>query len=210
MSAEVLPQPVQSSASTSHPAIRSMAVEEIEEGIIPVVRAFADDPIVRWFYPEVETYERYGRRLVTAFAGHAFEHGTAFGVEGYAAGALWLPPGVSIDEGAMEALIAESIPPEELERRGGFFEQQIAVHPHEPHWYLPMIGVDPSRQGEGLGSALLEYSLQLVDRDRAFAYLEATSLRSKALYERFGFTVVGLIQAGDSPPMWPMVRVARR
>jgi ribosomal protein S18 acetylase RimI-like enzyme len=73
-----------------------------------------------------------------------------------------------------------------------------------------MIGVDPRRQGEGLGSALLEYSLRIVDRDGVLAYLEATSTRSKALYERFGFSAVGVIQAADSPPMWPMVRQPQR
>ena len=41
------------------------------------------------------------------------------------------------------------------------------------------------------------------------AYLEASSPRNKALYERHGFVEVGLIQAGSSPPMWPMLRPAR-
>jgi hypothetical protein len=26
-------------------------------------------------------------------------------------------------------------------------------HPDEPHWYLPLLGVDPLRHGKGLGSA---------------------------------------------------------
>jgi GNAT superfamily N-acetyltransferase len=198
------------SAAASDVVIRRLGNDEIEEGIPPVVAAFASDPIVRWFYPELERYERFGARLVRSFAGRAFEHRTAFSVEGYRASALWFPPGVHIDEDAMGALVEESLTPSEIEDKGAFLEKQAAVHPHGPHWYLPMIGVDPSEQGRGLGSALLEYSLQIVDEDGLFAYLEATSPRSRDLYEHFGFEIIDMIQAGDSPPMWPMVRPSRR
>lgn len=44
---------------------------------------------------------------------------------------------------------------------------------------------------------------------RVFGYLEASSPRNKALYERHGFEATGVIQAGSSPPMWPMVRTPR-
>jgi ribosomal protein S18 acetylase RimI-like enzyme len=197
------------SAETSDLSIRALGPDETERGIAPVVAAFAADPIVKWFYPETQRYAQFGARLVKSFAGRAFGHRTAFSVEGYAATALWLPPGVPIDEEAMGALVEESLTTEEIEQKGPFLEQQLAAHPHDPHWYLPMIGVDPAHQGRGLGSALLEYSLEVVDRDRIFAYLEATSARSRALYERFGFEAISVIQAGDSPPMWPMVRQPR-
>jgi GNAT superfamily N-acetyltransferase len=68
------------------------------------------------------------------------------------------------------------------------------------------MGVDPIAQGRGLGSALLQHVLEACDRDRLPAYLEATSPRSRNLYERHGFAVVDTIQAGTSPPMWAMLR----
>jgi hypothetical protein len=37
----------------------------------------------------------------------------------------------------------------------------------------------------------------------------ATSERSRDLYARHGFEVLGVIQAGVSPPMWPMLRQPR-
>ena len=86
--------------------------------------------------------------------------------------------------------------------------QMGEFHPTEPHWYLPLIGVDVTRHGCGYGSALLRHALERCDRDRLPAYLEATSPRSKALYERHGFEELGVIQAGGSPPMWPMLRQA--
>ena len=59
------------------PTVRAMSASEAEEGIAPVVMAFAQDPIVRWFYPDSLRYWTYGQRLVKSFAGRAFEHGTA-------------------------------------------------------------------------------------------------------------------------------------
>jgi len=54
--------------------------------------------------------------------------------------------------------------------------------------------------------ALLRHALQLVDRDKLPAYLEATSAGSRRLYERHGFETTGEIQTADSPPLWPMLR----
>lgn len=85
-----------------------------------------------------------------------------------------------------------------------------AFHPEEPHWYLAMIGVDPSRQGRGLGSALLKAALRVVDEAGAPAYLESSNPRNTPLYERFGFQVMGKVAPGDFPGLEPMWRPARR
>jgi ribosomal protein S18 acetylase RimI-like enzyme len=191
------------------PVVRTLDGSELDRWTAPIVTAFASDPITRWFYPDPLQYWTYGPRLVKALAGRAFEHGTAFGVDGYYAAALWLPPGVSIDGEAMDALVQESIPPSDLEQKLPLLEQQAAFHPHDPHWYLPMIGVDPAKQGKGYGTALLQHSLQSCDRDGIIAYLESSNPRNNPLYERFGFEVIGVIQAVDSPPMWPMLRKPR-
>ena len=58
----------------------------------------------------------------------------------------------------------------------------------------------------GLG---LAHALERCDRDGLPAYLEATSARSKALYQRHGFQEVGAIQEGNSPELYPMLRPAR-
>jgi hypothetical protein len=56
---------------------------------------------------------------------------------------------------------------------------------------------------------MLAAGLAVVDRARATAYLEATSAASRALYERHGFVTLAEVTAGGSPPLWPMLRVAR-
>jgi ribosomal protein S18 acetylase RimI-like enzyme len=78
--------------------------------------------------------------------------------------------------------------------------------PIEPHWYLPIIGVDPLHQGKGYGSALMKCALQDCDREHLPAYLESTNDRNIQLYQRHGFEVVGTIQSGTSPTILPVCR----
>jgi ribosomal protein S18 acetylase RimI-like enzyme len=86
------------------------------------------------------------------------------------------------------------------------FEQMGKYHPVEPHWYLPLIGVDPVDQGHGYGSALMKYSLERCDQDKELAYLESSNPRNISLYIRHGFEIIGTIRAADSPPLIAMVR----
>jgi len=89
------------------------------------------------------------------------------------------------------------------------FEQMGRYHPHEPHWYLPLIGVDPAQQGKGHGAALLQHALISCDRDHTLAYLESTNSKNISLYKRHGFELLGTIQVGTSPPLFPMLRRPR-
>jgi ribosomal protein S18 acetylase RimI-like enzyme len=89
------------------------------------------------------------------------------------------------------------------------FEQMGSFHPAEPHWYLPMIGVDVPFQNRGYGSALLRHALAVCDRDGVPAYLESSNPRNVPLYQRHGFELMGVIQAGSSPKLFPMVRKPR-
>jgi ribosomal protein S18 acetylase RimI-like enzyme len=82
-------------------------------------------------------------------------------------------------------------------------------HPREPHWFLPFIGVDPVQQGKGHASALMRHALVSCDRDRTLAYLESSNPKNIPLYERHGFELLGTIQVGGSPPIFPMLRKPR-
>jgi ribosomal protein S18 acetylase RimI-like enzyme len=81
--------------------------------------------------------------------------------------------------------------------------------PAEPHWHLQLVGTLPERQGLGLGSALTTHLLAGADQRRELAYLEATTLRSRALYERHGFERQGTITLPDGPTLWQMWRSPR-
>ncbi len=195
--------------STTSSSISAVAGADSERAIATIMTAFAGDPAVRWVLPDPQQYLTYGPEFVRRFCGKAFEGKSAFVGEGFMGAALWLRPGVEPDGESVGELMLEAVPEKDRQKISEFFEQIDEYHPHEPVWHLAMIGVDPTCQGKGLGSALLAHTLAEVDREAKPAYLEASTERSRDLYARHGFEVIGTIQTADSPPMFPMVRKAR-
>jgi ribosomal protein S18 acetylase RimI-like enzyme len=187
-----------------------LATASDEAAVIAVVTlAFSADPAARWTYPDPQQYLKHFPSFVRAFGGTALAHGSAYCVDGYAGAALWLPPDVHLDEDALITLLQRTA--SEPMRRDGFavFEQMGRYHPREPHWYLPLMGVDPFHQGKGYGSALMQHALLPCDCDNVSAYLESSNPKNIPLYERHGFELLGTIQAGASPPIFPMLRKPR-
>jgi ribosomal protein S18 acetylase RimI-like enzyme len=192
------------------PIIEMVTQTNAAQAVGTVVLAFSADPIARWFYPDPHDYLTNLPSFVRAFAGKAFECNSAYQINEYSGAALWLPPDVHPDENALIALLQRSIPEEKQQEIFAFMERMDSSHPSEPHWYLPMIGVDPAKQGNGYGSALLKHSLEQCDSEGKLAYLEASSPKSIPLYQRHGFELAGTIQVGSSPPMFPMLRKPHR
>jgi GNAT superfamily N-acetyltransferase len=170
--------------------------------------AFGTDPVMRWFWPDSDVYSASFPRFIDAIAGSAYAASTAWWADRGAAVALWLGPGAAPDDEALTQVMVESVDPSLLEDLIAFGDLVGAHHPAEPHWYLPVTGVDPFVQGRGLGSTLLAHALRSCDREHLPAYLEASTLRSRRLYERHGFEAVGEIQVGSSPTVFSMLRAA--
>jgi len=189
--------------------VRVADVSETDTVINTLTLAFATDPPVRWLLPTPDAFLAGFPGFARAMGGPGMAEGCGYLAEGGAAAALWLPPGVSSDSEAMAAAIG----PHLTEATGAVVGEVSAAmsgyHPHEPHWYLAFVGVDPVRQGLGLGSAILKAGLKRCDEDGVIAYLESSSPRNIPLYERFGFEVIGVVQPGDFPPVYPMLRAAR-
>lgn len=191
------------------PTIKTVTASDEASAIAVVVLAFGADPAARWTWPDPQQYLAHFPVFVRALGGNAIAHGGAHCVHDFAGAALWLPPGIEPDEDAVMAVLqgtgAASVQKDLL----GVFEQMGRYHPSEPHWYLPFIGIDPSRQGKGHGGALMAHALAACDRDRALAYLESSNPKNIPLYERHGFELLGTIQVGSSPPIFPMLRKPR-
>jgi len=183
--------------------------ENYDRAIETVVLAFASDPVTRWQWPQAHQYIAAMRKFAHAFGGEAFAHGTAYCTNDYAGVALWLPPGVHPDEDQMHDIMEGTTSPSAAAASPALLEQMAKYHPSEPHWYLPLIGVDPAHQGRGHGEALMAYALEQFDRDKLPAYLESTNPRNVPLYRRHGFEPLGTIQVGSSPVLIPMLRPSR-
>lgn len=187
------------------PHVRTAAPPDVDRCIATMVLAFSNDPVARWVFADPQVYLDIFPRFVRAFGGRAFDQGSAHHIDRCAV-ALWIPPEVHPDEDALMALIDGAVAEGDRESVFSVLEQMGGFHPEEPHWYLPLIGIDPTRQGNGLGSALIRHALAICDQQKVPAYLEATSARSMPLYQRHGFEALGTIQVGTSPPLTPMVR----
>jgi GNAT superfamily N-acetyltransferase len=175
--------------------------------------AFQDDPVSGWVFPGEEHRRATHHRLMAAFADTVLAEGRIDLVEDGTACALWLPmpaaePADAVDAAGQEAVrLREEVDPDN--GRVELIARMMAeAHPAgRAHEYLWMIGVAPGHQGRGLGTALLRPVLDRCDRERLPAYLEASSPRSIALYERLGFAATGrTLDLPDGPRMWPMWR----
>jgi ribosomal protein S18 acetylase RimI-like enzyme len=176
-----------------------------------ITLAFVTDPIARWASPTAHGYLATMPDFIDAFGCCGLPHGTTYVVEGFAGAALWLAPGVEPDAARMAALMSapsDAAPAVQAEL-AAVFEQMGSYHPAEPHWYLPIIGVDPAQQGRGYGAALMRHAVQRFDRDGATAYLESSNARNIPLYQRHGFEILGTVQVGSSPEVVPMLRRPR-
>lgn len=174
--------------------------------------AFQDDPVSGWVFPDEEYRRRRHGALMNAFLDLALSLGHVDITQDGSAVALWWSVPAGEDEGGEEgparlraAVDPDNVRIEEIGRLTG------EAHPTDrPHQYLHMIGVSPERQGEGLGSALIQAVLERCDQEGLHAYLEASNSRSRALYERLGFHFTGhAVVLPDGPRLWPMWREPR-
>ena len=187
--------------------IVKIARESDEEDVIDALRlAFVTDPAVRWVWPDPRKYLSNFSRFAKAFGGKAFAYESAHYVGNFSGVALWLPPSVNPDVDQLMELL-QSSGSEDSKRDGPeVFEKMGSYHTNEPHWYLPLLGVDPFYHGKGLGSALIQHALSICDRDNKSAYLESSNPKNISFYERHGFELLGTIQVNTSPPLFPMLR----
>jgi ribosomal protein S18 acetylase RimI-like enzyme len=81
--------------------------------------------------------------------------------------------------------------------------------PKEPHWHLGPVGVEPARQGTGIGNTMVRAFCAKMDAESALAFLETDQEKNARFYEKFGFVTVDEAQV-IGIPMWFMMRHPNR
>lgn len=184
---------------------------------VVLARAFYDDPVNSWMLPDDRTRLR---SLTRAFAGLARHHFLPRGGSEVArrdgivgATTLWDPPGMRTSSRLERLAVMPTMLwafRSRIPAAMQLMELMEKHHPTEPHWYLMLIGSDPSVRGGGLGQALMSSRLDRCDAERVPAYLENSNPNNESYYLRFGFEVTGEIKLpGGGPTMWPMWREPR-
>ena len=194
------------------PAVRKATTADIDPLAGALARAFFDDPVMGWLFPEATGRTATLPRFFSAhLAKVVLPHGEVYTTEGVAGGALWEPPGkwrLGL-RGQLRMLpdfirlFGRRLP---LASRGLSLVE--ARHPAELHWYLAVLGTEPARQGQGIASGLMGPVLERCDKEGTAAYLESSKDSNIPYYERHGFQVTGEIQLPSGPTVWPMWRPA--
>jgi GNAT superfamily N-acetyltransferase len=174
---------------------------------------FFDDPVMGWIFRD---HQRRLDQLIELFGGlfddMVPDRGTVHLLDASCA-SLWRRPDFDEVRPASDRLEdgpAEKVPTlfsdEEIERLiilGGLMAEG---HPHERHWYLNVVSTLPSRQGQGLGSTVLEPVLDDADDNGWPCYLESSNPRNISLYLRHGFVETGQLHLPDGPYLTQMWR----
>jgi len=197
-------------ARTVRPLVRA----DLKSTVAALTRAFLDDPVMKWIFPDDRMRER---RLPPFFASalrstglHSEDTEVVVAAGRVQGCAIWMAPGTwrpplrrqlaalpSVMFRLRSRLPVASVTYGALQR----------VHPERPHWYLSGIGTDPPAQGTGVGSELMRSRLVRCDAAGEAAYLESSNESNVPFYQRHGFRVTGeLTIPGGGPTFWLMWR----
>jgi len=175
-------------------------------------RAFHDDPVMEWLFPDPGRRPRWTKTFFEVRMRQLIRQEEIWATGDSSGAALWAQPDrwklSSGETASMLVKIARGVGRRTFRGLRGLslIEER---HPNEPHWYLAVLGVDPTAQGGGLGSALLEPVLRACDEDGVAAYLESSKERNIAFYGRHGFRVTEEVRMPKGPPIWLMWRDPR-
>jgi N-acetylglutamate synthase-like GNAT family acetyltransferase len=195
------------------PDVRRATTEDVDVLAHVLARAFDDDPVSEFLFPDTRRRQRALPRYFSILLRTAFlPTGEVWTDAGTRGGAMWTPP--SQRRPSMRDLLRFAPLVPVLGRRlPAAISTMQAVerhHPRTPHWYLAVLGTDPPRQRCGVGSSLLEPVLARCDTEGLPAYLESSKERNVPFYARHGFEVTKTIELpGGGPPLWLMWREPR-
>ena len=178
-----------------------------------LARAFEDDPVSCWFYRSAGRRPRNLERFFAWQVGRLVAQDQVHTTEDRSGAAVWALPDRWRETPAEGLRLLRSVGPALLPRLPlalAGIQRVERRHPPERHLYLAVLGTEPSRQGEGIGTAALQPGLALCDTEGLPAYLESSKERNLAFYGRFGFDVVEEVRLPlGGPPVWLMWRDPR-
>jgi GNAT superfamily N-acetyltransferase len=189
-------------------SVRPASVADRSRTVGLIADAFADDPVIRWIFPDDATYAA----RAAAFFGFLFdvriEVGGVWVTGGGEATALWSPPNAGPPEWVDRTWdqVAAGLAPDEVERCDRWDAAVAPHHPSTAHWYLGVLATAPAHQGQGHGPSVAGPGIDAAARTGLPAFLETGVRRNVELYQRMGFVVTGVIDDPGLPAGWCLRR----
>ncbi|MHA2181975.1 MAG: GNAT family N-acetyltransferase [Promethearchaeota archaeon] len=192
--------------------------DDVKEAIKVAGRAFQDDPVMVFSFPDVEVRKKnssYGFNMVYNYGiKNGLAYATSKKLEGIT---IWLPPEKTYQSfwtmmrnGGFYTMRKVGLKLKAMKRTMIVFNYEEERHkelvPYK-HWYFQNIAVDPKEQGKGYGGLLISTMLKTIESDGLPVYVETNTEKAMSIYQKHGFEILEhtIIPKTDIP-LWCMLR----
>jgi GNAT superfamily N-acetyltransferase len=201
------------------PNIVPVREDQIDTAAGVLARAFQLDPPMVYVWPDATARARVLPSLMKAFVTYGSMFGEPLTTSGKPeAVALWLPLDDLNDTPERDHRAGTDQIPAMLGAEAFARFMHIAttvgrfhkLSAPGKHLYLSILGVEPSRQGQGLGSALIRPTLERADAAGLPCYLDTFQPRNVPLYQKHGFKItVEEVEPNSGVRGWGFLREPR-
>jgi ribosomal protein S18 acetylase RimI-like enzyme len=178
--------------------VEQLRLDQRRAAALTLAEAFSADPLLQILAPDPSRRVKLGPAMMDMLLAYGLRYGRVWATADAAAVAIWLHP----ESGPMTiprllraglwrvpsmlGLAGMGRMSKAMSATEGFHKQV-----HGPHWYLMTVGTRTARQGQGLGSQLVEMGTSRADDARVPCYLETGTDSNIAFYQKRGFEVIG-------------------
>lgn len=194
--------------------VRNLEAHEIPRASQVMVDAFFNDPFWTFIFPDEARRRRQGPRLAASLIRCARLFGRAWTTPGVEGVALRRLPG-DYDISFWQLLRSGMILMPavigfraflRVQKLVGEMDRRHGEKPLAPHWHAWILAVDPKKQGQGFGAALMAHTFR--ETEGAALYLETLTERNVAIHGKHGYRVLTdrPIPGANGLNLWTMWR----
>jgi GNAT superfamily N-acetyltransferase len=179
-------------------------------------RAFHDDPLFSSFIPDPLQRKNKLHYLLEMLVHYSVSYGEVYATsQNFEGVAVWLPSDRvemtiwrGIRSGGTSIIINLGV--RSTFRQLSVSDLMCSIHKRHiasPHWYLYLVGVEPTLLGKRYASNLVKAMLSRTDREGLACYLDNTNEKNLPMYQHFGFKVIEEYEVPKTGVnLWAMLR----
>jgi GNAT superfamily N-acetyltransferase len=176
-------------------SIEKLSQQDLPFAARALTNAFMEDPLQPYVFPSESERQERSIPHFSAVLQYGILFGEVYTANNFGGAVVWLRPGETTvtpekaEQGGLAAL-PQTIGEAQFTRFISVLDYADQFHKHdikEPHWYAMVVGVDPTFQGLGFGSALLSPILNEAKSKNIPVYLETAQPKNVSFYVHMGF-----------------------
>ncbi|NJN85943.1 MAG: GNAT family N-acetyltransferase [Leptolyngbyaceae cyanobacterium SL_7_1] len=189
-------------------------VEKIQSVAAILARAFVDDPMFEFIFPDDSIRLQTLMAFFQPFVADGIKRGKVLLAPANQGVCIWYPAEVCVFDDEFEAVINQVVA---ISTHFGGIESGLrcehlanqvgAYEPSDLRCEVLWIALLPEARGQGLGGDLLQPALNAADAHGLGSYLVSSNVRNHSFYERHGFRKTDVIQISSDYFMTGMWRV---